>query len=151
MGAPGRLRELFTENPVYYITACSYRRKNILACPVVHESFIRFSLNAANHGIGVGRYVIMPDHIHLFAAFGPESPSLSSWMKSRKNAISKSLTMATVRAPHWQKGFSDHVIRSGESYDQKWLYVSENPVRAGLVRSTADWPYAGEISRLSLL
>jgi hypothetical protein len=26
----------------------------------------------------------MPDHIHLFAAFGPESVSLSIWVKSLK-------------------------------------------------------------------
>jgi len=90
----------------------------------------------------------MPDHIHLFAGFGPESISVSVWMKSFKNAISKTLKHATFSAPHWQKGFFDHVIRSEESYDQKWLYVRDNPVRAGLVRSAEDWPYAGELSTL---
>jgi REP element-mobilizing transposase RayT len=87
----------------------------------------------------------MPDHIHLFAGFGPESISLSAWMKSLKNAISKTLRNATFVGPHWQKGFFDNVIRSAESYEQKWLYVRNNPVRAGLVRSAEDWPYAGEI------
>jgi REP element-mobilizing transposase RayT len=88
--------------------------------------------------VSVGRYVIMPDHIHVFARFGPESPSVSSWMKSVKNAISKVLKHATFPAPHWQKGFFDHVIRSEESYDQKWLYVRDNPVRAGFVKSAED-------------
>ena len=37
-------------------------------------------------------------------------------------------------------GFFDHVIRSEESYEQKWVYVRDNPVRAGLVRSAEDWP-----------
>jgi hypothetical protein len=50
-------------------------------------------------------------------------------MKSFKNAISKTLKRATFPGPHWQKGFFDHVIRSEESYDQKWLYVRDNPVR----------------------
>jgi hypothetical protein len=66
-------------------------------------------------------------------------------MKSLKNAISKTLNRATLSGPHWQKGFFDHVIRSDESYEQKWIYVRENPVRAGLVRSAQDWPFAGEI------
>jgi len=39
----------------------------------------------------------------------------------------------------------DHVLRSNESYSQKWNYVRENPVRAGLVKSAEDWPYQGEI------
>jgi REP element-mobilizing transposase RayT len=84
----------------------------------------------------------------LFAGFGPESMSVSLWMKSLKNTISKTLKSATFLAPHWQRGFFDHVIRSEESYDQKWLYVRNNPVRAGLVRSAEDWPYAGDISEL---
>jgi len=32
---------------------------------------------------------------------------------------------------------------------KKWLYVRENPVRAGLVRSAEDWPYAGELNDLT--
>jgi len=90
----------------------------------------------------------MPDHIHLFAGFGPESITLSAWMKSLKNAISKSLKNATFNGPHWQKGFFDHVIRSQEFYDQKWVYVRDNPVRAGLVQSAEDWPYTGQICDL---
>jgi len=114
----------------------------------VHDAFIQFGLRASDYRVWVGRYVIMPDHIHLFAGFGPESTSVSTWMKSLKNAISKILRNAAFRGPHWQKGFFDHVIRSEESYNEKWLYVRDNPVRTGLVRSAEDWPYAGEISNL---
>ena len=148
MASPQRLRWLFTENPIYFITTCTYRRRPILDRPEVHEAFIQFGLHAIEQGVWVGRYVIMPEHIHLFAGFGPESKSLSLWMKSLKNTISKTLKTATFPGPHWQKGFFDRVIRSGESYEQKWLYVRDNPVRAELVRSAEDWPYAGEIAEL---
>ena len=43
------------------------------------------------------------------------------------------------------KGFFDHVMRSEESYSQKWLYVAENPVRKKLAARPGDWPYQGEI------
>lgn len=148
MAIPPRLQWIFTEYPIYYITACSYHRRRILDRPDVHNSFVHFASSATKHGVHVGRYVIMPDHIHLLARFGPESPSVSMWMKSVKNAISKTLKNATFSAPHWQRGFFDHVIRSEESYHQKWLYVRDNPVRAGLVQSAEDWPYAGEICTL---
>src|SRR5207253_10369051 len=94
--------------------------------------------------VWIGRYAIMPAHIHLFAGFEPESISVSVWVKSLKSAISKVLTNATFDGTHWQKGFFDHVIRCEESYEQKWVYVRENPVRAGLVQTAEDWPYAGE-------
>ena len=148
MAVPQRLPWLFTEYPIYYITACTHNRRRILDNSAVHDSFIQFALRALDFSVSVGRYVIMPDHLHLFAGFEPESMPVSIWMKSLKNAISKTLTTATFRAPHWQKGFFDHVIRSPESCDQKWLYVRENPVRAGFVVSAEDWPYAGQIRNL---
>ena len=48
-------------------------------------------------------------------------------------------------SPVWQRGFFDHLLRSDESYTQKWNYVRDNPVRAGLVTNADDWPYSGEI------
>jgi REP-associated tyrosine transposase len=47
--------------------------------------------------------------------------------------------------PVWQRGFFDRVLRSDESYSQKWEYVRDNPVRTKLVRDADAWPYAGEI------
>ena len=91
MTSPQRLRWLFTENPIYFITTCTYRRRPILDRPDVHETFIQFGLHAIEQGVRVGRYVLMPDHIHLFAGFGPESKSLSAWSRAchtrMRNAI----------------------------------------------------------------
>jgi len=36
-------------------------------------------------------------------------------------------------------------LRNDESYAQKWEYVRENSVRAGLVHCSEDGPYQGEI------
>jgi len=70
---------------------------------------------------------------------------LSLWMKSLKNSMSKHWRDGGISAPHWQKGFFDHVIRSSESHEEKWRYVRENPVRAGLVERAEDWQFAGVI------
>jgi putative transposase len=47
--------------------------------------------------------------------------------------------------PIWQRDFFDRQLRSGESYHQKWLYLWENPLRAGLISRPEDWPYQGEV------
>lgn len=52
--------------------------------------------------------------------------------------------------PYWQKGFFDHGLRSAESCQEKWLYVQQNPVRAGLVQHADEWSYQGEIHQLTL-
>lgn len=50
-----------------------------------------------------------------------------------------------LRPTFWQRGFFDHLLRNSESYTEKWEYVRQNPVRAGLVRHPDDWPYQGEV------
>ena len=141
-----RLDRVFVHSPIYFITACSVDRRPILDCEPVHDAFRIFCLNSPQHGAWIGRYVLMPDHLHLFVSV--DEISLSNWVKSLKNTLSKTLSSLGCDAPHWQKGFFDHSLRSGESYSQKWDYVRENPVRAGLVESAEDWPYAGEIHDL---
>ena len=69
-------------------------------------------------------------------------------MKSLKNSLSKTLRQQGHLSPHWQKGFFDHLVRSEPSYEEKWHYARENPVRAKLVLKAEDWPYQGEIEAL---
>ena len=84
----------------------------------------------------------MPDHVHLFVR-GPDEFHLGGWIAMLKQYLGKPIE--TPRStPIWQRGFFDHVLRSDESYAQKWNYVRENPVRAGLVDNADEWPYSGE-------
>ena len=45
------------------------------------------------------------------------------------------------------RGFH-HRLRRDESYTDKWEYIRENPVRAGLVKDSDDWPYQGSLNDL---
>ena len=145
-----RLDWLFPRAPIYFVTACTHSRARWLACPEIHESLVAFFSRGTERRAFVGRYVLMPDHFHLFVSFQPGRLQLSDWMKSLKNSLSKTLRAMRKTPPHWQDGFFDHVLRSSESYEQKWLYVRDNPVRAGLISRAGDWPYQGEIHRLEL-
>jgi REP element-mobilizing transposase RayT len=145
-----RLDFVFTRHPLYFVTACTDQRQHLLASKDALQSFQMFSRKAGARGVYVGRYVLMPDHLHVFVAFAPDAIPLGAWMKSLKNALSKILRQKGVAGPHWQKGFFDHVLRSKESFSQKWAYVRLNPVRAGLVSRAEDWPFQGEIWPLAL-
>jgi hypothetical protein len=66
---PPRLHRLFQNaRPFYFVTFNTYKRQKFLARPEVHEAFCIFCSKAQEHDIAVGRYVIMPDHVHLFVA-----------------------------------------------------------------------------------
>ena len=140
-----RLDTLYACNPIFFMTACIAGRKAILDNENLHQAFRGFAAAGEKRRVFVGTYVLMPDHLHLFVSISGESTSLQKWMKSLKNALSKALRSGGISSPHWQKTFFDHALRSAESYAQKWDYVRNNPVRAGLVENCLAWPYAGEI------
>jgi len=141
---PPRLHRVFSRSPLFFVTCCTYRRRPILARGEVHAALIDFATRAhADFGIAVGRYVILPDHIHLFVA-GPDDFNLGKWVGTLKRVLGRAIAMDRSQDPIWQRGFFDHLLRSEESYAQKRDYVRGNPVRAQLVEKVEDWPYAGE-------
>jgi len=87
---------------------------------------------------------IMPDHVHLFVRGGHDF-RLGPWIGALKQTLAKAARLYRAKGQIWEEGFFDHVLRSNESYSQKWTYVRENPARAGLVKSAKDWAYQGEI------
>jgi putative transposase len=75
--------------------------------------------------------------VHLFVR-GDGKFDLGIWIRGLKRFVSR-------QRDFWQPGFFDHILRSNESYSEKWNYVCENPVRAGLVAAADEWPFQGEI------
>ena len=139
---PPRLGRLFDNvRPFYFVTFNTYRRQSFLAYDEVHESFCAFSTKAKEHDVAVGRYVIMPDHVHLFVVFPSHGITLATWVQSLRNVIGKKLLQRGIHKPHWQEGFFDHLLRSQESYSEKWEYVRMNPVRAKLCDTPDAWPF----------
>jgi REP element-mobilizing transposase RayT len=106
---------------------------------------VKFSKRAeSDFATAVGRYVILPDHLHFFVAL-PSNVKLADWVGTLKRILAQSVERMGSGDPVWQRGFFDHLLRSSESYSEKWSYVRENPVRAGLVSNADEWPYSGEI------
>lgn len=138
--------------PIYFLTTCTHLRKPILTSEPVARFLIKDWREArVRHGWGIGRYVIMPDHVHFFCAPAPEAKLLSTFVGSWKEWTSKAIKRSLgLTGSVWQEEFFDHILRSGESYAQKWEYVRENPTRAGLVERSDDWPWQGEIEELRL-
>jgi REP element-mobilizing transposase RayT len=91
----------------------------------------------------------MPNHVHFFCAPGNDAPDLSVFMKFWKEWTSKKIKKeCEIEGNFWQREFFDHLLRNEESYAQKWDYVFNNPVRAGLVKEATEWPWQGEIEIL---
>jgi putative transposase len=140
-----RLDWIYARFPIYFVTTCTAQRRPLLTRPDVHAAMLEFGQAGPAYGAWLGAYVLMPDHLHGFVALDDKRIDLSSWVKSLKNTLSKQLRRSGATSPHWQKGFFDHVLRSGESYEEKWHYVRDNPVRVGLIECWEEWSHRGEV------
>jgi putative transposase len=143
-GRPPRLSRIFDQTPLYFVTFNTWQREHLLANDAVHAGFCTYADKNTARGFAVGRYVIMPDHIHLFVRVGVEQ-RLDQYVRLMKQVLSKEIRLNSGFEKIWQPGFFDHVMRSSESYAEKWNYVRMNPVHAGLVEDTGTWKFQGEI------
>jgi len=142
-----RLQKVWIDHPVYFITTCTQGRRPILASlPMVEILQDEWRSSQKRHGWHIGRFVVMPDHVHFFAVADSAAKPMEQFMAKWKEWTAKRITSALqIEPPLWQPRFFDHLLRSSESYAEKWSYVLENPVRARLVPSAAEWPFQGHV------
>ena len=126
-----------------FLTVCAERRERWLADANVHSTLHRVWEHEATAWL-VSDYLLMPDHLHLFCAPRDLQFTIERWIGWWKERFAK----VAGRAGGFQKGGFHHRLRSAESYAEKWRYVQENPIRAGLVKRMEDWPYQGRVHQI---
>ena len=129
------------DNKAIFVTFATHQRWHLPdvardltleACAHVHNK--KCILHAA---------VIMPDHVHLILTpLADENgsfsiPQIMHAIKSKSaHRINKALSR---KGKVWQDESFDHVLRSDESLANRTAYVLENPVRASLVKNSAEY------------
>jgi putative transposase len=125
-----------TSDAVFFITICCRPRgENHLCYAGIAETLfgsVRFYWD--RHLWGIPLLLLMPDHLHMLATFGPDA-SMEKVVRNWKRHTARQAGI------HWQRDFFDHRLRNDESYEEKAAYILNNPVRAGLVARSEDWPY----------
>jgi len=132
------------ERTIIFGTVCTKDRIPWLGCDEAHELLRHVWKNA--QAWLVGDYLLMPDHLHFFAAPRDLQFTAERWVQYWKSQFSKG-----HRHPHWswQSKSVHHRLRDAESYTQKWHYMQENPVRGSLVEEWEKWPFRGTIYPLA--
>ena len=145
---------------ILFVTIAVQPRGNHLANRIFHKAFCSACVEAYKWSIG--KYVIMPDHVHFFCAPATDPRiNLIRWVRYLKERITKQLgktpdkkkylqsnNMPSTWLWKWQPDCWDTQIRDAKHYHEKWMYVQQNPVRAGLVTTPEEWFFQGEINVL---
>lgn len=134
------------QQSVYFVTFCVEQRLRVLANGRAWGLILK-TLDRLNQWTTLA-VIAMPDHLHILTAPLDREASVSAYSKWFKRWFNEGYCRRSVsdgcpRAQRWQwqEGCFDRLLRSDESLSDKCAYLRENPVRAGLVTNSDDWPY----------
>jgi putative transposase len=107
----------------------------------VQNSLVDIWLNEAT-AWQVGYYLIMPDHLHFFCAPHDLHFGIDGWISFWKAQFSRRHLQELWS---WQRRGFHHRLRDRIEYEEKLLYVQENPIRRNLVKTPGEWPFQGRV------
>jgi valyl-tRNA synthetase len=119
-----------------------------LAYGALSEAERTITLEACKHWHGeraiVRLVVVMPDHVHMLVTpmqrESGEWHPLSELIGSIKRHAAREINKQRGReGPLWQDEYFDRIIRDADEFTEKWNYMVNNPVAAGLVLH--NWEY----------
>jgi REP element-mobilizing transposase RayT len=133
------------QDVVYLVTVCCARRFKVF----VRMDTVRVGVECLERIAGrqawkIWKVCFMPDHVHLLLSPMKErEQSLSDFMRAWKSCVVLRLRRIGVADEVWQGEFHDRLLRSDEKLEEKWEYVRQNPVRAGLCHEPEEYPFSG--------
>lgn len=136
-----RFRRIENVDRLFFITANLQRGVNPLTEP--ERDIVLLALSAARdkHSFDLAGYVVMPDHLHLIVAPGPDG--LAALMHTFKRSTHYKIALGRNQVSLlWQPRFFDNIIRRVRDFWAKLEYIHNNPVAAGLAATANDWPWS---------
>jgi putative transposase len=102
----------------------------------------------ARAGVDVWAYCLMPNHVHLIVV--PErEDSLAAWFGEGHRRYSSVINQREEWRGHlWQERFYSSALDERHLWEAA-RYVELNPVRAGLCRDAAEWPWSSARAHLT--
>jgi REP element-mobilizing transposase RayT len=130
---------------VYLVTVCCAQRREVFGrTETVRVGAECLKRIAERQAWNVMKVCFMPDHVHvLLSPLREREQSLSDFVRAWKSCVVLRLRGIGVAGEIWQREFHDRLLRSDEKLEEKWEYVRQNPVRAGLCRIPEEYPFSG--------
>jgi REP-associated tyrosine transposase len=134
---------IISNTRTFFVTSSSDNKLNLLQSDRNARLFIKVLYEYRAQGrFRLHEFAVMPDHFHLLITVGGEI-SIERAVQFIKGGFAfragKELGM---RAPVWQKGFSEVRILDAETYARMRDYINNNPVKRGLAPAPEHYPYS---------
>ena len=144
----------------FFTVALRDRSADVL---VRHVGLLRdaFRTVRAERPFTIDAIVILPDHLHAIWTLPDGDADYSGRWRAIKSHFTRELrTSGMPLTPDnrgeyrlWQRRFWEHTIRDDTDFQRHVDYIHWNPVKHGLTKCVADWPYSSfhKYVRLGLL
>lgn len=128
---------------IYHITTSTYEsvRLDAQARKVVYDALLHF--NQTRYDLYI--FTILPDHVHILLR--PLKDEMGYFMLGDIMHTLKGFTAHRInrlwnrKGQVWNHDYFDRTIRGKDDYRVVWNYISENPVKEGLVEHWMDYEF----------
>jgi len=103
------------------------------------------------HPFTIHGWVVLSEHMHCVIELPPDDHDFALRWRLIKTRFSKSIPNQEWRSETrvrrgergiWQRRYWEHLIRDEKDFAAHMDYVHVNPVKHGLVKRVAEWPYS---------
>ena len=132
-----------TQSRTFFLTINSWSGRSFFQVHRLCDLFLSTLQNYREHGrFHLHEFVLMPNHVHLLLSPG-EDITLERAVQLIKGGFSfRAAREGEFRGEVWQRGYVDHRVRDPRDYLFHREYIHQNPVRARLVVSPAEYKFS---------
>jgi len=127
----------------FFVSSSIAGKRNLLQSDRSAKLFVDVMYHyRAQHKFLLHDFVVMPDHFHVLMTLGPEI-SIERGVQLIKGGFAfRAGRELGFRSPFWQRRFSEVRINDAVAFARVREYIARNPVKRGLVLTTAEYIYS---------
>ena len=127
----------------FFITASTWGKRSLLQSSRAAELFIRTIYDYRGQGTyRLHEFVVMPDHFHVLITVDVDMTVEQAVQLMKGGSSFRAGKELGIRAPFWQRGFSEIRLFDSDAFENQSQYIRNNPVEAHLVRTAEEYPYS---------
>lgn len=128
----------------YLVTINTHsREKYFCNKTIVHQTVEILGDVSCEMDFDVIAYCFMPDHLHLVLTGKSQQSNLQKYISKFKQKSGFLFSCQYKGRKLWAISYHDRVLRKEEAIKNVALYTFRNPVEAGLVEKSIDYPFLG--------
>jgi putative transposase len=144
-----RLPRIVLPGIPHHVTQRGNRRERVFFAPDDYRFYCRLlAESAARARTAVWAYCLMPNHVHLVLTPDCED-GLRDTLAEAHRQYTRFINDRQGWTGHLWQGRFGSAAMDEDHLESAVRYVSLNPVRAGLVSTSADWPWSSVRAHLS--